>query len=153
MRRRGAKQTRRTLETGLRSSATTAERIDALLSLGLNPRELAQGLGVRSASTLRNWTSAGSEPRPGTAIALDDLRLTAQVLLDGGLPPERVGNWLTSRNAEWLEGARPIDCVATTPMRVLSAAQSTVIEMMGGDEGGLPRLRLAADPARPAPDR
>lgn len=149
MRQRGTKLTPGDLEQALRSSSTTAERIEALLALGIPPEILARGLGVRSASTLRNWTSAKIAPRPTTAITLDDLRLTAQVLLEGGLPPARIGSWLISRNAEWLAGERPIDCIATTPMRVLSAAQDTVIELADMNEDGaetLPRL-LAIDPA------
>lgn len=134
---------RKAIEDSFRSQATTAERVSGLIDLGIPPTDLARGLGVRSASTVRNWTTGGAEPRANTAIALDDLRLAAEILLDAGLPPKRVGVWLMSRNAQWLEGERPLDCIASTPMRVLSAAQETAIGMLDllpGKE--LPRLRL-----------
>lgn len=148
MRRRGTNLTHEDLEKGLRSSSTTAERIRALLALGIPPDVLARGLGVRSASTLRNWMNDEIAPRPTTAITLDDLRLTAQVLLEGGLPPARIGNWLVSRNAEWLGGERPIDCITTTPMRVLSAAQDTAIELM---DSSAEKSRGASDTADHGP--
>lgn len=70
-----------------------------------------------------------TEPRPDAAIALDDLRATAKVLLDGGLEPARIVSWLMSRDAASFENGRPIDCLRRSPVRVLSAAQLEVLEL------------------------
>jgi hypothetical protein len=112
----------------LAPTATTGERVQGLLDLGLHPQEISTALGGTSASAMRNWIAGTSEARAGAAIALDDLRATARALLDAGLEPKRVAHWLRSRN-EKFEGQRPIDVLPINPSAVLSAAVELILEV------------------------
>jgi hypothetical protein len=113
----------------LARTATTAERVEGLLALGLAARELADAVGVASSSTVRNWVSEDSEPRLDASIALDDLRAVALILLEGGLEPRRAGLWITSRDPGRLEGQRPIELVRRLPLEVLSSAHDLLLEI------------------------
>lgn len=126
--RRRVRLDRRELDHLLAPTATISERVKGLLGLGLPAAEIAKAVGVGSTSTLRNWATGDTEPRADAVIALDDLRVTATVLLDGGLEPERAVSWLLSRDPKHLENERPIDIVRTAPMKVLAAAHDIAIE-------------------------
>ena len=106
----------------LATTATTSERVRALLAVGLSPAFLATATGT-SPSTIRNWTSGSTQPRPEAKLALDDIRAVAATLLDAGLEAERVAEWLTSRDADRFDGLRPIEMVVRDPLAVLAAAR------------------------------
>jgi hypothetical protein len=106
--------------------ATNAERVRGLLLLGLAPATIA--LATRSSvSTVRNWTAGDTQPRMDAEVVLDDLRMTARMLLDG-YEPERVARWLTSRDPDRFDGSRPVDMIRLDPMDVLAAAQAALLE-------------------------
>jgi len=115
------------LEHMLMPTATAAERTQGLLVL-LHPTVLADAIGVK-VSSIRNWASGQSQPRSNAAIALDDLRTTAKLLLDGGLDPERVSAWLTSRDPSYWDGMRPVEAIRLDPMDVFAAAHGVILEM------------------------
>lgn len=130
--RRRSRVSRTELLRLLGPTATTAERVNGLLGLGLHPADIGTALGGTTASTLRNWIAGDTEPRADAAISLDDLRATARALLEAGLEPQRVVSWLISRDPRF-EGQRPIDILATTPTRVLSAAFEQVLDESEAD--------------------
>jgi hypothetical protein len=107
-------------------TATASERTRGLLSL-LPPTILADAVGVKI-SSLRNWASGQSQPRPDAAIALDDLRAAAKVLLNGEIEPERASAWLMSRDPDYWKGMRPVEAIRVHPMDVLAAAHGVVLE-------------------------
>jgi len=111
----------------LAPTSTNAERVRALLRLQLTPRMLAHATGCHSLSTLRNWSTGQTQPREDAALALDDLRLVALTLLQGGLEPERVGRWFASRDPGRFDGMRPFERFAVAPMEVLAAAQGDAL--------------------------
>jgi hypothetical protein len=127
-------------------TATASERIRALLVL-LPPAILADAIGVK-ASSLRNWASGQSQPRPGAAIALDDLRATAKVLLDGKIEPERAAAWRTSRDPDRWEGTRPVECIRLDPMDVLKEAHGVVLQQeKEAERGSAPGKRVRRERA------
>jgi transcriptional regulator with XRE-family HTH domain len=106
-------------------TATTRDLLDALDGLGMYPAEIARAVGV-STQTIRAWRTKNVRPRLDAAIALDDLRATAHILLLADkLDPEQVGFWLRSRNLS-LDFQRPLDMIATAPGRVRAAAVDAV---------------------------
>lgn len=107
-------------------TATVTERVEGLVMMGVPLATIAQATRS-SVSTLRNWTSGQTQPRPDAAIALDDLRMIARALLEG-LEPERAAAWLSSRDPERFEGARPFEIIPIDPMDVLAAASEAVID-------------------------
>lgn len=111
-----------TIADHLATTATTSERVQALLAIGLSPAFLATATNT-SPSTIRNWSNGGTQPRPEARLALDDIRAVAATLLHAGVEPERVAEWLTSRDPERLEGLRPIEMVVRDPLSVLVAAR------------------------------
>jgi hypothetical protein len=116
----------------LSPTATTAERVNGLLGLGLHPADIGTAVGGATPSTLRNWIAGATEPRADAAISLDDLRATARALLEGGLEPQRVVSWLISRDGRF-EGQRPIDILARRPTLVLSVAFERVLDEPGAE--------------------
>jgi transcriptional regulator with XRE-family HTH domain len=106
------------LKQWLKPTATTSEQIRALEGLGLAPSEVARAASV-TPNALRSWLSGKARPRPKAAIALDDLRATANILLDD-LEPERVASWLRGWNPA-IDG-RPIEVIGTAPGKVRAAA-------------------------------
>ena len=132
---RWAKPTPERLREWLSQTATTSERVHGLLALGLPAAHVAEALGV-TVSALRNWSSGQSLPRPDAAIALDDLRYVAWLLLvDGGMECERVARWLTSRDAK--SQHRPLDLIRTRPTDVLTAAYAlTMPKKLASDNAG-----------------
>ena len=116
-------RTRVDLGERLATTATTSERVRALLAIGLSPAFLATATGT-SPSTIRNWSNGSTQPRPEAKLALDDIRAVSATLLDAGLEPERVAEWLTSRDAQRFDGLRPIEMVVRDPIAVLVAAQA-----------------------------
>jgi transcriptional regulator with XRE-family HTH domain len=111
----------------LASTATTSERVQALLAIGLRSADIARCSGV-SQSALRNWSSGSAQPRPDAAIVLDDLRTVAKVLLDGGIATDRAVSWLTSRDPDRFHDCRPLDLIRSEPMSVLAAAHGAVLD-------------------------
>jgi len=105
----------------LATTSTNAERVRGLLEL-LTPRMLARATGATSPSTLRNWSTGHTQPREHAAIVIDDLRITACMLLGAGLEPERVARWFASRHAGRFDGLRPFEAITADPMDVLAAA-------------------------------
>jgi hypothetical protein len=114
----------------LASTATTSERVQALLAIGLRSADIARCSGV-SQSALRNWSAGSAQPRPDAAVALDDLRTVAKVLLDGGITRDRAVSWLTSRDPEQFHDCRPLDLIRSEPMSVLAAAHGAVLDAHG----------------------
>ena len=119
--RRRPRLDKRELLFHLAPTATTSERVEGMLSLGLKANELADVTGATE-SSVRNWIAGDTEPRPETAMALDYLRAVLKALLDGGMEPERAVRWLTSLDPSRFGEERPIEVLQTTPGRVLSAA-------------------------------
>jgi hypothetical protein len=111
----------------LAPTSTTSERTRGLLVL-LHPTILADAVGVKVTS-LRNWSSGQSQPRSDAAIALDDLRATAQVLIDADVDANRAAAWLTSRDPSTWEGMRPVEKIRIDPMDVLAAAHGVVLDL------------------------
>jgi hypothetical protein len=105
------------------STSTTSERVQALVDL-LDVPMVARAAGV-SLTAVRKWIE-GTEPRADAAMAIDDLRSVVVVLLEAGFEPARIHSWLGSRDREWLDENRPIDCIRRKPMSVLSAANDAV---------------------------
>jgi hypothetical protein len=110
----------------LASTATISERVQALLAIGLRSADIARCSGV-SQSALRNWSSGSAQPRSDAAIVLDDLRIVAKVLLDGGIAADRAVSWLTSRDPDRFHDCRPLDLIRSEPMSVLAAAHGAVL--------------------------
>jgi hypothetical protein len=111
------------LEEWLKPSATISERVHGLLEIGLHASDIAKTTGV-SVSALRNWSTGQARPRPDASIALDDLRASARILLEGGMHPDRIAQWLAGWNPK-IEG-RPLDIIGTRPMDVRAAAHGEV---------------------------
>jgi DNA-binding NarL/FixJ family response regulator len=107
------------LREWLAPSATSTERIRGLLAMGLSPTHIARATGV-SQSTVRSWSGGRAVPRMSSALILDDLRMVAAVLLDGGLGRDQTVAWLTSRDMR--TGERPVDALARRPSDVVAAA-------------------------------
>jgi transcriptional regulator with XRE-family HTH domain len=101
---------------GLKPEATTEERVQALLSLGIYVSELAEVCGI-SISGLRNWTSGDARPRRSAAIALDRLRVVAAILVQAGLEDDRVGHWLRALDPD----------TQSTPLELLPDHAATVV--------------------------
>jgi hypothetical protein len=114
------------LDRLLLPTATNSERLAGLLALGLGCQVIA-ATTRSSTSTLRNWKTGQTEPRSDATIILDDLRMIAKTLIDGGLEPERAARWLTSRDPDRFDGARPIEIVPIDPMEVLAAAHAITL--------------------------
>lgn len=119
----------------LGATASTADRIEAILEL-LSVEELAAALDV-TASTIRNWMGGQATPRRPALRTLDDLRRTILLLVDAGIQGEDCAQWLRSRQGGALENDRPVDVVATDPLRVLAAAAGMVIKAQESEPGGL----------------
>ena len=107
----------------LGAASTTSERITTLVAI-FDTSLVCKAASV-SSTTIRNWID-GTEPRPDAAIAIDDLRSLALLLLEGGFEPPRIRSWLLSRDFDWLDGDRPLDQISLRPGTVLSAAQDAV---------------------------
>ncbi|MDW5597782.1 hypothetical protein VSS74_25745 [Conexibacter stalactiti] len=116
---------RAALGYALAPAATTSERVRGLLDIGLHASELARVAGSVSVSAVRNWAADQAEPRPHAAIALDDLRAVAKILLDSGMEPRRIGHWLRGWNP--LLENRPLDLIATVPMEVRRVAHAETL--------------------------
>jgi hypothetical protein len=108
----------------LGATSTTSERVEGLAAI-LDVPLVAQAASV-SPTAVRKWIN-GTEPRPKTAMAIDDLRGVVVVLLKGGFEPARIRSWLFTRDHHWLEDKRPVDCLASNPIMVLSAANDAVM--------------------------
>src|SRR5690349_20467491 len=116
--------TAKELKECLRPTATTDERVRALLAIGLNATDIAGITGV-SVSAIRNWSSGQAHPRADAERVLDDLRHTTSVLLESDLDPERAGLWLKSRRTDDdFDGARPLDLLRDKPLSVFAAANA-----------------------------
>jgi transcriptional regulator with XRE-family HTH domain len=121
----------RDLQQSLAPTATTAERVKALLAVGLTAADIAELTGV-SVSAIRNWSAGQASPRPDAERVLDDLRHTVAVLLDSGLEPDRAARWLKSRRTdEDFDNERPIDLLREKPLSVFAAANEELV-LAGG---------------------
>jgi transcriptional regulator with XRE-family HTH domain len=132
------------LQRFLSTTATTPERVNGLMALGLRVEDIAGCAGV-SPSAVRNWSTGQAEPRRDPAITLDDLRTTAKALLDGGMEAPRVARWLTSRDPQRFKNERPLDCVSTDPIEVIKVAMDEILEEMIAatqDSNGLGAARV-----------
>lgn len=119
--RRRESLSRQELIAHLAPTATTSERVEGLLSLGLKANEVATVTGTTE-SSVRNWVAGDTQPRPEAAMALDYLRAVLKALLDGGMEPERALSWLMSLDPHRFGDQRPIDALRTTPGKILTAA-------------------------------
>ena len=137
---------------GLAPTATTRERIEALLAAGLPPARLREALGGVSEATIRNWMSQdASVPREPATRALDDLRAAMVALRQVGMDNERAVAWLTSRNLDgWLAGARPIEVIASDPLAVLAAIEE-LLDLKESSERGGQLVYLRVRPTKPSP--
>lgn len=130
-RRRGAEQApppdeRAEPLEGLSDTAAHQARIVALLALGLTVDELADAFEV-AVSTVRNWQDGKGDPRAKAKRLVDDLRLAAVILSEAGLEGPEVGQWLRSRNRDALENQRPLELIASDPLRVLAACEAFLL--------------------------
>jgi DNA-binding transcriptional regulator YiaG len=115
---------REALFSGLRTRATTRDRVRALLAL-ISAKYVAAATGV-SINTVRNWSAGKAEPRPDAALTLDDLRTVADTLLRGGMEPDEAANWLISRNPD--SKIRPIEEIGANPTEVIANAVDESLE-------------------------
>jgi hypothetical protein len=117
----------------LGATSTTNERVECLTVI-LDVPLVAKTAGV-SATAVRKWLK-GTEPRPETAMAIDDLRSVVVVLLEAGFEPARIRSWFFTRNPQWLDNERPIDCLISRPIMVLSAANDAAMIHRFGPSAG-----------------
>jgi plastocyanin domain-containing protein len=108
----------------LSPTSTTSERVEGLTVI-LDVPLVAKTAGV-SATAVRKWMK-GTEPRAEMAMTIDDLRSVVVVLVDAGFEPERIRTWLFTRNRDWLDNERPIECLSRQPVMVLSAANDAAM--------------------------
>ena len=104
--------------------SATPTRVRALLDLGLETEELADALGVKSQTTIRNWAEGSASPRRAGVRAVDDLRRVVVLLEESGITGVDAAQWLRSRQGGVLENDRPLDVVLHDPMRILTAANA-----------------------------
>ncbi|HEX8688606.1 MAG TPA: hypothetical protein VF729_00005 [Solirubrobacterales bacterium] len=104
--------------------SATSTRVRALLELGLEAEELADALGVKSQTTIRNWAEGSASPRRPGVRAVDDLRRVVVLLSEAGITGADAAQWLRSRQGGVLENDRPLDVVLQDPVRVLAAANA-----------------------------
>ncbi len=104
--------------------SATPTRVRALLELGLEAEELADALGVKSPTTIRNWAEGSASPRRAGVRAVDDLRRVVVLLGEAGITGGDAAQWLRSRQGGVLENDRPLDVVLQDPVRVLAAANA-----------------------------
>lgn len=126
-------------------TSTTSERVEALSQM-LEVPLVARAADV-SPTAVRKWID-GTEPRADAAMTIDDLRAAVVVLLEAGFEPARIRSWLVSRDRYWLEGERPVECLARKPMSVLSAANDAAHAHLFG-----PQATAEATEARERPVR
>lgn len=101
---------------------------------GRRPLHPAGGKAAKVSSTaVRKWID-GTEPRADAAMTIDDLRSVVVVLLEAGFEPARVRSWFLSRDRQWLEDERPLDCLSRMPITVLSAANDAAMIHRFGPE-------------------
>lgn len=115
----------------LGATSTTSERVEGLTTV-LDVSLVAKTAGV-SSTAVRKWLN-GTEPKAETAMAIDDLRGVVVVLLKAGFEAQRVRSWLFTRNEHWLENNRPIDCLSSNPIMVLSAANDAAVAFQFGSD-------------------
>jgi hypothetical protein len=106
---------------GLKPTAITSERIAALVASGVTAVLIAKATGVKI-SSLRNWSSGVVEPRAEAAETLDYMRVAMQILTEGGLPPERAGQVMKSRDPRPPHD-RIMDIVGVDPERAIESAE------------------------------
>jgi transcriptional regulator with XRE-family HTH domain len=104
--------------------SATSTRVRTLLELGLEAEELAEALGVKSQTTIRNWAEGSASPRRAGVRAVDDLRRVLVLLGEAGITGDDAAQWLRSRQGGVLENDRPLDVVLQDPVRVLAAANA-----------------------------
>lgn len=104
--------------------SATSTRVKTLLELGLEAEELAEALGVKSPTTIRNWAEGSASPRRAGVRAVDDLRRVVVLLGEGGIGGGDAAQWLRSRQGGVLENDRPLDVILHDPVRVLAAANA-----------------------------
>lgn len=112
-------------------TSATPTRVKALFELGLEAEELADALGVKSPTTIRNWKEGSASPRRSGVRAVDDLRRVVVLLSEAGIIGTDAAQWLRSRQGGVLENDRPLDVVLQDPVRVLAAANALAEEESG----------------------
>lgn len=119
------------LDPASSETSATPTRVRTLLELGLEAEELADALGVKSQTTIRNWAEGSASPRRAGVRAVDDLRRVVVLLCEAGITGADAAQWLRSRQGGVLENDRPLDVVLQDPIRVLVAANA-LTEVEGG---------------------
>jgi len=114
------------LDPASSETSATQTRVRALLDLGLEAEELADALGVKSQTTIRNWADGTASPRRAGVRAVDDLRRVLVLLSEAGITGDDAAQWLRSRQGGVLENDRPIDVFLEDPLRALAAANALV---------------------------
>jgi hypothetical protein len=104
-----------------------------------------------SPTAVRKWIE-GTEPRADAAMTIDDLRATVVVLLEAGFEPVRIRSWLLSRDPYLLDSKRPVDCLASKPMSVLSAANNAATVHRFGPRESAESIEEREAPPPEAPD-
>jgi hypothetical protein len=107
------------LEEWVKPDATTRERIQLLLGVGVYAPELAETCDV-SVSALRSWGNGSSRPRREAAVMLDRLRVIASLLIDSGMEPERIGHWLRAYDPDL--NTTPLERLRESSMDVINTA-------------------------------
>ena len=126
----------------LRPTSTASERVKGLVEV-LDIPLVAKAAKV-SSTAVRKWID-GTEPRADAAMTIDDLRSVVVVLLEAGFEPARVRSWFLSRDREWLEDERPLDCLSRIPITVLSAANDAAMIHRFGPEAAARVVETSPD--------
>lgn len=111
------------LLAGLGFEASVAQRVQALVALGLTRAQIADALGV-SSETLRQWQKGDGAVRPSNRQLLDELRYAALLLVDAHGDAAAAHRWLMSRHAP--DAPRPIELFPERAEAVVAAAAAHV---------------------------
>lgn len=115
------------IKDGLRPTASTVVRTNAILAAGIEPGVLAVATDS-SVSTVRNWKAGIVEPRMEAAEALDQLRYAMRTMVEGGLDPNAAAQFLKSISGDIQPPARPIELVGKNRELLFELAAQAVRE-------------------------
>jgi DNA-binding transcriptional regulator YiaG len=129
----------------LRDALHPNDILTALQSLGLTPRDLAEGTGTDQ-RTVRRWLTEGQEPSHKLGQTIGTLRLVAiHILQRRGLPVELIARWLRLPDSE-LRFQTPLAAIADGRFKEVLVAYD---EYVSPRPGSLQREMSAV----PDPDR
>jgi DNA-binding transcriptional regulator YiaG len=130
----------------LREALHPNDILIALQTLGLTPRDLAEGIGTDQ-RTVRRWL-LGQEPSHKFGQTIGTLRLVAiHILQRRGLPVELIARWLRLPDSE-LRFQTPLAAIADGRFKEVLAAYD---EYVSPRPGSLQRQMSALPETRPEP--